>query len=194
MLGLRRARVLLLVGITDLRPRNVRDVNLAREGNHVVLAQAVNLDVLDQDHLVVVLLEHRPVHDAGQALAVPSRARQQGLRHPLGRLDEALPRHVFAQALQQGGASLLHLVQAFLVVVRLLSPRRFSVEVGHATPSLHPGPCCGGSAVARVFPCWASRAVRCSTASGGCGSLGRQHIFTAVECGGDHPRICMYDV
>lgn len=143
---------------TDLRPWDVGDVNLAGERDHVVLAQAVDLNALDEYHFVVVLLEHRPVHDARQALAVPPRARQQGFRHSLGRLHQALPRHVFPQALQQRRAGCLHLRQALLIVVRYRLPRLFGVNVGRATSSLDSGPC--GSAVARFFASWASRCGR----------------------------------
>src|SRR5438034_6771508 len=43
--------------------RQVPDVDVAEEGQHVVLAEAVEGDVFDDDHLVVVLVEDRVSHD-----------------------------------------------------------------------------------------------------------------------------------
>lgn len=67
---MRRAEQQPQVRLSHLGSRNVGDMDLACERHHVMLAKAVKVDVLHQDHLVVVLLKDGSIHNSRQVLAV----------------------------------------------------------------------------------------------------------------------------
>src|SRR5712692_7215863 len=81
----------------DLPLRQIADVAAAEERQHVVLAQAVERDVLDEHHLVVVLVEYSAGDDLRGTDPVPisqlSQRSRDANRGPL----QALPRRVLAQ-------------------------------------------------------------------------------------------------
>jgi len=66
-------------------------VDLAEEGEHVVLAQGVELNALHHHHLAALGPEDGPVDDLFQALPVPAGEEGPGLGHPFRGLQEALP-------------------------------------------------------------------------------------------------------
>src|SRR5579864_7001015 len=80
--------------------RQVAHVAGAEEGQHVVLAQAVERDVLDHDHLVVVLVEDGACDDVLGAHAVPVGQLAQRARDARGRGPQALALRVLAQLRQ----------------------------------------------------------------------------------------------
>ena len=70
---------------TRLLPRiasgeNIFTLALPEEWQQVVLAQAVEIDVLDDHHLAVVDREQRVVEDLVDVFVVPARQERQGLR------------------------------------------------------------------------------------------------------------------
>ena len=86
----------------DAAVRDVGDMGLADEREHVVLAQGEQLDVLDEDHLAVRLREYGGTDDGLAALLIALRQELPGLRHALGRLDQPLALRVLAQQLEDG--------------------------------------------------------------------------------------------
>src|SRR5579864_136460 len=89
-----------LAQANDLALRQVAHVAGAEEGQHVVLAQAVERDVLDHDHLVVVLVEDGACDDVLGAHAVPVGQLAQRARDARGRGPQALALRVLAQLRQ----------------------------------------------------------------------------------------------
>ena len=84
-----------------LAARHVGDVALAEEGQQVVLAEAVEVDVAHEDHLVTGHREAGVVQDVVDVAPVPARQEAQRSRDALGRSDQALARRVFADLRQQ---------------------------------------------------------------------------------------------
>ena len=84
-----------------LPSRQVAHVAGAEKRQHVVLAKAVEGDVLDHDHLVVVLVEHRVGDDVFGAQSVAVGELAQRLRHSLRRRLQTLALRVLAQLGQQ---------------------------------------------------------------------------------------------
>ena len=83
--------------------RDVADVAAAEERQHVMLAQAVDLDVLDDHHAVGRLREHRAVD---QLLRIDPGAGSEELdrlRDPLRRLEQAFAVRILADLDQQLG-------------------------------------------------------------------------------------------
>ena len=77
---------------------DVGDVGLADEGQQVVLAQRIQLDVLDDHHLVVVGGEQRAVDDLVQRLLVAVAEVLHGLGGALGRIQQAFAFGIFTEA------------------------------------------------------------------------------------------------
>ena len=102
----------------DLAVGDVGDVGPAEERQQVVLAQRVELDVAHHDHALVRLLEHRVADRVGHRHPVALGEKAQRGLDPLGRLDQALPRRVFAQR----GEDLAHLVGERRRVRRVTAP------------------------------------------------------------------------
>ena len=84
----------------DLSVRDIGDVVLADEGEHVVLAEGEQLDVLDDDHLLVLLVKDRRADDLDAVLGIALGQELHRLRHALGRLLQAFPLRVLAQQSQ----------------------------------------------------------------------------------------------
>ena len=76
---------------------DVRDVCLAEERQHVVLAERVHLDVLYQDHRVVLLLEDRGADHVLDGLRVTARQELERPRDARGRPDQPLTLRVLAE-------------------------------------------------------------------------------------------------
>mmetsp|Transcript_29315 Transcript_29315/g.97021 ORF Transcript_29315/g.97021 Transcript_29315/m.97021 type:complete len:304 (-) Transcript_29315:16-927(-) len=100
----------------DLAVGDVGDVALAEEGHDVVLAERVELDVLDEDHLAVVLGEDRAVEHVLEALRVARRAVHQQLGHAPRRVLEALAARVLAERVEDRRHRAGDLADARLVV------------------------------------------------------------------------------
>ena len=96
LLDLKPARICLdhprdLAQPRDLALRDVGDVAFPEEGQHVMLAKRVQLDVPHQHHLRIWLLEDRRTHDFDAVLRISLRQELQGLGHPLRGLHKSLP-------------------------------------------------------------------------------------------------------
>ena len=74
----------------DATLRNVRDVALAEERQQVMLAEAVEVDVLDDHHLVIIDGEQRVVEDRVDVRRVAARQEPQRLLDPLRACRAAL--------------------------------------------------------------------------------------------------------
>src|SRR5438046_1758490 len=77
--------------------RQVPDLDVAEEGQHVVLAEAVEGDVFDDDHLVVVLVEDRVSDDILRLDAVAIGQLAHRPRHPLCGRGQALATWTLAE-------------------------------------------------------------------------------------------------
>jgi hypothetical protein len=86
----------------DLAVRDVRHVDPAEEGQHMMLAQAVEVGVLDEDHLVVADVEEGVVEDVDRILFVALRQEAHGLGVAMRGAGEAVPGGILAQLLQDG--------------------------------------------------------------------------------------------
>ena len=76
-------------------------MGLAEERQQVVLAEAIDLDVADQHHLVVLDLEERLADDVSRVQAVPLGEYLQTLPHSCWRIDQAIAGRIFPNADQQ---------------------------------------------------------------------------------------------
>ena len=89
--------------------RNVGDVAFAEERQQMVLAHAVEIDVLDDDHLAVVNGEQRVVEHLVDIRAVATRQKPQRLLDAQRRARQTLAVGVFAQLVQQLADEILHI-------------------------------------------------------------------------------------
>ena len=96
----------------------VADRALAVERQHVVLAERVELDVLQDHHVVRARLEPRAVHDLGDVLPVAARQERKRPRDPLGGLLESVACGVLAKLDEE----LLHELRDLRLVRRLCCP------------------------------------------------------------------------
>ena len=85
-----------LAHAVHLVPGDVPDVALAEEGEHVVLAHAVEFDVPHNDHMVALFLEDRAPQDRGGVLLVALHEIIVCLFHARRGLDEPFAVAVFA--------------------------------------------------------------------------------------------------
>src|ERR1035437_2311935 len=85
-----------------------------------MFAEREDFDVLDDDHLVVVLVEERPAQDFGGVLVIAAGQVGHGLLYPPRRGQQALAAGILAQAAQNLAVHLLRaeLAQAFLYPCR----------------------------------------------------------------------------
>jgi len=98
-------------------------VHLARERYEVVLTQAGNVDVLDDDHLMVVLIEDGVVDDIPNVLPVALGGTHDCLCIASWSVEEARPIRVFADVLEDGLDCVLDLAEALSRILwRLLEP------------------------------------------------------------------------
>lgn len=84
--------------------------DLANEGNQMMLAQRVDLDVLDQDHLVVSFVEQGIVDETFDVCLVALGEKHEGLGIPRRRVQEAFSIWVFANAFEEGANGPSHSV------------------------------------------------------------------------------------
>ena len=77
--------------------RNVGDVAAAEERQQMMLAQAVEVDVLDDHHLVIIDGEQGVVEDRIDVRRIPAREEPQRFLDALGRVEQPLARRVFAK-------------------------------------------------------------------------------------------------
>src|SRR4029077_20814621 len=81
--------------------RQIADVAAAEKREHVVLAQAVERDVLDQHHLVVVLVKDGASDDVGGAHTVAVGQLAQRSSNSVGSVTKALSARILAQLREQ---------------------------------------------------------------------------------------------
>ena len=93
----------------DLAIGDVGDVRAAEEGEHVVLAERIELDVAHHDHAAVRLAEHRVAHDIAHVHVVAAREPGERVRDALGRALESFALRVLADDLERSGARALEL-------------------------------------------------------------------------------------
>ena len=104
----------------DVAVGDVGHVGAAVEGEHVVLAERIELDVLDQHHLLVLLAEGGRADDFQRVGLVALREERHRLGHPFGGLDESFARRVLAQQAQNLGVVVLEGFDSFDVETLLL--------------------------------------------------------------------------
>ena len=95
---------------------NVGHVGLSIEGKHVVFAEGVEVYVLDDNHLVVVLVELGGIEHGHGVHRVSASEGEHGLGHALGRLEQALALSILAQQLENAVVLLLEFFDGFRVV------------------------------------------------------------------------------
>eukprot|EP00968_Pinguiococcus_pyrenoidosus_P009478 scaffold736_cov254-Pinguiococcus_pyrenoidosus.AAC.2 len=125
----------------DVGPRNVGNVHLPREGHQMVLAQGVQVNVLDQDHLRVAFVEHGVAHHLRQALLIALGEKPHGFGRSHGRLDQSFPLRVLAQALQDHPEGRCHLLELLGLLAGRLGPletQRRQIRPPLQGPRLHP--------------------------------------------------------
>ena len=88
----------------------------------MVLAKRKELNVFHDYHLIVVFVEHGPVHDGVQVLFVALGEEEHGLRIALWGIKQALSVGVLAHAFEDRPYSARQLAQAFFLflLARLL--------------------------------------------------------------------------
>ncbi len=79
----------------------ISDVAGAEERQHMVLAEAVEGNALDEHHLVVVLVDHSAGDDVRRTDAVAIGQLAERSRYAARRRLQALPRRIFAQVGEQ---------------------------------------------------------------------------------------------
>lgn len=80
----------------DIVARNVANMRFSEEGKHVVFAERVHFDVFNNNHLLILLVEHGGAEYLFWVFVV---ALEEILHSPcdaLGRFDEALSLYVFS--------------------------------------------------------------------------------------------------
>ena len=88
---------------------NVGDVALAEKRQQVVLAQAVEVDVLDDHHLAVVDGEQGIVEHGVDVRVVPARQKPERLLDPYRRPDQPLSIRVFAELHEEPRDEIFHM-------------------------------------------------------------------------------------
>ena len=96
---------------------NVGDMGLAEEGQHVVLAHRVHLDVADDHQLVGVAGEHRVVDQRTDVLAIAAGQEVKSLGRAFRRLDQAFTLHILAEQRDDVAKAIGHLLDDLLLVV-----------------------------------------------------------------------------
>jgi hypothetical protein len=104
----RRAKTSTMRGILDrpmMRRRGCRPRARAVEGRQVVLAQAVELDVLDQHHLRAVLVKTPWPTTSSTVCELPCVSSRQAALDALGRARQSLAPGILAESVQQARMS-----------------------------------------------------------------------------------------
>ena len=81
----------------DLGAGQIGDVTAAEEGQEVVLAEAVDLHVADDDHLVVLCLVEGVANDVARVDGVTASEERERAGDPVRRIAQAVAARVFAQ-------------------------------------------------------------------------------------------------
>jgi hypothetical protein len=76
-------------------------VSLTKEGQHMVLTKAVNLNILDDYHFIVLFVKDRPVQYFLGAEVISSGQKIEGPGVTFGSFLKAFPIWVFADSLEQ---------------------------------------------------------------------------------------------
>lgn len=92
----------------DFLIRDIADVDFAREGEHMMLAKGVALDVLHDHHAVGVRWEECAVHHFLEIEVVTRGEKRHGVRTALGGFLESWPGGVFADFFEEGGEEGMH--------------------------------------------------------------------------------------
>ena len=81
--------------------RDIGHVRLAKEGQHMMLAQGKEIDILHDHHLLVILLlEHSGAQDRLRILAIPLRQELHRLSHTRRGFHQALAFRILAQKIE----------------------------------------------------------------------------------------------
>ena len=91
-------------------------MSLADEGHHVMLTERIELDVLHDNHLLVVFMEHRRAQNRLGVEVVAIGEEEHGLGDALRALEQSLAFGILAQELEDGLVVLRHLGHALLIV------------------------------------------------------------------------------
>ena len=86
----------------DASSRDVTDGHLAEEGQHVVLAQGIELDVLDDDDFAALVLEDGTVDDGVGVLVVAACVLDERFGGAHGRLGQTFAFWVFTDEFDDG--------------------------------------------------------------------------------------------
>ena len=102
---------------------DVAHMAASEEGQHVVFAQAVDLDVAHNDHVVRMRLEDRAVHDLFRRLPIAAGQEGERFRHALGSPLQPFAVRIFAQLNQELTRQLCHscLINLFFHTVQVKS-------------------------------------------------------------------------
>lgn len=88
---------------------NIGNVCFPVERQHVVLAEGVELDVLDDYHVAVILFEAGGEQNVARILIVSLRQKRHGFGHPLRGLEQTLAGDILSQQFQNGFVVFLQL-------------------------------------------------------------------------------------
>jgi hypothetical protein len=96
----------------------VKGTDLAVEWNKMMLAHSVDLNVLHNDHLIMSLVEQRPINDVLHILLVSLCVEQHSKSIPLRCIQDTLPVGILAYALQHRAHRTRHLLQSLSLARR----------------------------------------------------------------------------
>ena len=88
--------------------RDVRDVAFSEKRQQMMLAERIEVDVLDDHHLVIIDGEQRVVQDVIDVCAIPARQESQRLFDTRGRAREPFTVGVFTELDQEAPDQILH--------------------------------------------------------------------------------------
>lgn len=92
--------------------------HLAGEGHQVMLAKTEDFNVLDNDELIVVFVEHRAVHDISQILLITFCEEHHSFCVPLGGTVQSLSIWVLANTFEKGAYSARQLFESLCSLFR----------------------------------------------------------------------------
>ncbi|ULA64502.1 MAG: hypothetical protein LZF86_140027 [Nitrospira sp.] len=84
----------------DFLVRQIPHMHLAEERQHVVLAHAVEIDVFDDDHFIVLNREKCSVQELVDVAVIPLGHKREGLGHSLRRLEQSIAARVLPKRQQ----------------------------------------------------------------------------------------------
>ena len=89
---------------------DIGDMTTAKKGKKMVFAHAEHVDILHDDHLIVILAKEGIVQHLVRVLGIALREELEGFFHPLGRLFKPLPVRVLSYFLQNLCDEVFHYV------------------------------------------------------------------------------------